>query len=83
METKKQSKPGHDCRMHRRGLCDNTAKLGQLMCPRCWFLVPRELRARINALWAEGRNNVLRLPPEYFDAVREAEASVAGRLEAS
>jgi hypothetical protein len=79
METKKI--PGtHDCRMKRTRLCDRTAKLGQLMCPRCWYLVPQALRTRINELWAASGRSIMNLSPEYFDAVRDAEQAVKAQL---
>jgi len=68
------------CRMTRTGLCDNTAKPGQLMCLRCWTMVPQPLKDRINELWREAGRNPVRLTPDYFDAVRAAEAAVRERL---
>jgi len=82
METTSKRPPAtHDCRLVRLHLCTSQAKRGQLMCPRCWFLVPQALRRRINELWAASGRNVLRLSPEYFDAVREAEMAVQVRLD--
>lgn len=72
--------PPRDCRMARTRLCDRTAKRGQLMCPRCWYLVPQPVRDRINELWRASGRNPMRLTPEYFDAVRDAEAAVRERL---
>jgi hypothetical protein len=71
----------HACRMKRTGLCDRTAKSGQLMCPRCWFLVPQALRNRINELWAASGRNIMRLGPEYTDTVREATLAVQVQLD--
>jgi hypothetical protein len=50
------------------------------MCPRCWYLVPQPVRDRINELWRASGRNPMRLTPEYFDAVRDAEAAVRERL---
>jgi hypothetical protein len=67
--------------MARRSLCDSQAKRGHLMCPRCWYLVPRDLRDRINELWAASGRNIMNLSPEYFDAVRQAEDAVQASME--
>lgn len=67
--------------MKRHGLCDKPAKRGQLMCPGDWYRVPQALRDRINELWRACGRDIMRLTPEYFDAVREAEEAVKAQLE--
>jgi hypothetical protein len=72
---------GHPCRMSRHNLCAVHVRRGMLMCRAHWYMVPPELRSRINELWGACGGNILNLTPEYFEAVRAATDDVKARLE--